>query len=172
MARKRIIEAPVFHSWEEVDAALREIAEEEIAIADIEGEMNRLINDIKITSAKEAKHHHERISELEKDIKQFVTEHRDELGNKKTKEMNFGQTGFRRSTSVVLPKDKGLLAEIIRRLKTKKLEDCIITDEKVNRDVLRQKGEDVVIAVGAKWKQDDSFWYETNLERLESQQPE
>ncbi len=44
--RKRIIEAPVFKTWEEVDAALKEIAEEEIAIADIEGEMNKQINGI------------------------------------------------------------------------------------------------------------------------------
>lgn len=49
--RKRIIEAPVFKTWEEVDAALKEIAEEEIAIADIEGEMNKQINGIKITAA-------------------------------------------------------------------------------------------------------------------------
>ena len=42
--RKRIIEAPVFKTWEEVDAALKEIAEEEIAIADIEGEMLYLIH--------------------------------------------------------------------------------------------------------------------------------
>ena len=83
--RKRIVEAPVFKTWEEVDAALKEVAEEEIAIADIEGEMNKQMNGIKITAAQEAKPHHDRISSVEKDIKQFVTEHRDELGGKKTK---------------------------------------------------------------------------------------
>lgn len=131
--------------------------------------MNKQINGIKITAAQEAKPHHDRISTLEKDVKQFVTEHRDELGGKKTRTLNFGETGFRKSTSVVLPKDKGLLAEIIRRLKAKKLTDCITMDEKVNRDVLRQKGEDVVIAVGARWKQEDAFWYEANHEKLEAQ---
>lgn len=167
--RKRIVEAPVFKTWEEVDAALKEIAEEEIAIADIEGEMNKQMNGIKITAAQEAKPHHDRISSLEKDVKQFVTEHRDELGGKKTKTLNFGETGFRKSTSVVIPKDKGLVAEIIRRLKVKKLTDCIITEEKVNKDALRQHGEDVVIAVGARWKQEDAFWYEASHEKLEAQ---
>ena len=131
--------------------------------------MNKQINGIKITATQEAKPHHDRISTLEKDVKQFVTEHRDELGGKKTRTLNFGETGFRKSTLVVLPKDKGLLAEIIRRLKAKKLTDCITMDEKVNRDVLRQKGEDVVIAVGARWKQEDAFWYEANHEKLEAQ---
>ena len=69
--------------------------------------MNKQMNGIKITAAQEAKPHHDRISSLEKDIKQFVTEHRDELGGKKTKTLNFGETGFRKSTSVVIPKDKG-----------------------------------------------------------------
>lgn len=89
--RKRIIEAPVFKTWEEVDAALKEIAEEEIAIADIEGEMNKQINGIKITAAQEAKPHHDRISSLEKDIKQFVTEHRDELGGKRQRRSTSGR---------------------------------------------------------------------------------
>ena len=69
----------------------------------------------------------------------------------------------------MIPKDKGLVAEIIRRLKVKKLTDCIITEEKVNKDVLRQHGEDVVIAVVARWKQEDAFWYEASHEKLEAQ---
>lgn len=43
MTRKRIIEAPALKSWENVDTALREIAENQIAMQDIESDMQRQI---------------------------------------------------------------------------------------------------------------------------------
>ena len=43
MARKRIVEAPALKSWEDVDAALREFAENQIALHAIESEMQRQI---------------------------------------------------------------------------------------------------------------------------------
>lgn len=171
MARKRIKEAPVLKSWEQVDAALREIAENEIALSDIEGDMNKQINGIKITSAQEAKPHQDRIDKLGKDIKEFVAEHRDELGKKKTMELNFGKTGFRQSTTISLPKGKDKIVEIIKKLRARKMTDCIVTKENVDKDALRKYGEDKVIAVGANFKQTDVFWYEAardKLERLEA----
>lgn len=171
MGRKHIKEAPVLKSWEQVDAALKEIAENEIVLSDIEGEMNKQLNGIKITAAQDAKPHQDRIDKLGKDIKEFVTAHRDELGGKKTMELNFGSTGFRQSTTVGLPRDEEELLEIIRKLKARKMTDCINVKETVDKDALRQYGEDKVTGVGAKWKRTDTFWYEAardKLERLEA----
>lgn len=167
MARKRIIDAPVLKSWEDVDGALREIAENEIALSDIDGDMNKQINGIKAIAAKEAKPHQDRIDKLAGDIKEFVTDHRAELGNKKTMALNFGECGFRQSTTIALPKAKEKLDDIIRRLKTRKMADCVIATEKVDKDALRKYGEYTVNAVGASWKQKDVFWYEAAREKLE-----
>lgn len=168
MARQKIKAGPALQSWEEADAALREIAELDRKIADIEGEMNKQIDGIKITAAREAKPHQDRKDTLAKDLKEFAAEHREDFGDKKSRRLNFGEIGFRQSTQVTLPKDKGKLAEVIQRIKARRLRDCITVTESINKDILRSYGRDAVIAVGAGWKQTDSFWYEVAEDKLEA----
>ncbi|WP_270815191.1 host-nuclease inhibitor Gam family protein [Hungatella effluvii] len=170
MARKRIVDAPVLKSWADVDAALHEIAEKEITLGDIEGDMNKQINGIKKIAEQDAKPHQDRIDKLSKDIKEFVEDHRAELGNKKTQILNFGSCGFRQSTNISVPKAKEKLEELIRKLKARKMSECIITKETVDKEALRKYGEDTVNAVGAGWKQKDVFWYETAREKFERAQ--
>ena len=54
-----------------------------------------------------------------------------------------------------------------RRLKARKMTDCIVTKEEISKDALKKYGEDTVNAVGATWKETDVFGYELNLARLE-----
>ena len=167
MARKRIIEAPALKSWADVDAALREIAENEITLGDIEAELNRQVIGAKKTAEQQGKPHADRIAKLERDVKEFVEEHRTELGKAKTKALTYGEVGFRLSTSVILPRAKEKVAEIIRKLKTRKMNDCIIVEEKISKENLKKYGEDTVVAVGAAWKQKDTFGYDTYREKIE-----
>ncbi len=165
MSRKRIVNQPVIKNWEGVNEALKEIAEREILIEDIEGEMNKQINGIKKSSELEAKPHQDRIDKLGKDIKEFVTEHREEIEGK-TKVLNFGKTGFRLSTSVIVPRAKEKVAAIIKSLKIRKMTDCINVEEKINKEVLKKYSEEEIIKIGAKLKKEDVFWYETAREKL------
>lgn len=167
MARTRIKETPVFKTWEDVDAALKEIAEKEIAIEEIEGEMNKQINGIKIASGIEAKPLQDRIDKLGKDIKEFVTEHKEELDGK-SKVLNFGKTGFRLSTTLSLPKAKDKVEKIIAKLRKRKMDDCIIVKESVNKDVLKKYDESVIIEIGGTLKKTDTFWYETEREKIQA----
>lgn len=167
MARKRITETPALKSWADVDAALREIAEAELTLGDIEAEMNRQIIGAKKVAEQQSKPHADRISKLERDIKEFVTDHRDELGKTKTKALNYGEVGFRLSTSISIPKAKEKVAEIIRRLKARQMTDCIIVEEKISKDNLRKYGEDTVNAVGATRKQKDEFGYDVYKDKVE-----
>ena len=167
MARKRIVEAPALRSWAEVDAALREIAENQIALQDIESDMQRQIIGIKKIAEQDSKPHNDRIAKLERDLKEFVEDHRDELGKAKSKSLNFGEVGFRVSTSVSLPKAKEKLADIIRKLKVRGMTDCIVVKEDVSKEALKKYGEDTVNAVGATWKQKDAFGYDIYIEKLE-----
>lgn len=81
--------------------------------------------------------------------------------------MNFGQVGFRLSTSISLPKAKEKLDAIIRQLRARRMTDCIEVKEQVNRDALRQYGEERVNAVGAVWRQKDEFWYEPAQDKVD-----
>ncbi len=74
---------------------------------------------------------------------------------------------FRLSTAISLPRAKDKLEEIVRKLKARKMLNCIVTKEEVSKEARKKYGEDAVNAVGATWKQSDVFGYELNLARLE-----
>ena len=119
MARKRVIEAQSLKSWEDVNDALRQIAEAQIALGDIESDMQKQIVGAKKVAEDQSKPYKDAIARLEHELKEFVSEHRTDMGKAKTMTLTFGEVGFRLSTSVSLPKAKEKLAEIIRRLKAR-----------------------------------------------------
>lgn len=167
MARKRVIEPPSIKSWEDANEALRQIAEATIALADIEGEMNKQILGAKKAAEEQSKPFKDRVAKLERELKDFVTENRSDMGKAKSKTLTFGEVSFRLSTAISLPRAKEKLEEIVRKLKARQMTDCIVVKEEISKDALKKYGEDVVAAVGATWKQSDVFGYELNLARLE-----
>lgn len=167
MARKRVVEAPSLHSWEDVNDALRQIAEAQIALGEIQSDMQKQILGAQKVAEEQSKPLNDNVAKLEREIKSFVTDHRDEMGKTKSMVLTFGEVGFRLSTSVSLPRAKEKLEEIIRRLKSRQMTDCIVVEEKVSKEALKKYGEDTVNAVGAMWKQSDVFGYEVNIAKLE-----
>lgn len=167
MARKRVVEAPSLHSWEDVNDALRQIAEAQIALGEIQSDMQKQILGAQKVAEEQSKPLNDNVAKLEREIKSFVIDHRDEMGKTKSVVLTFGEVGFRLSTSVSLPRAKEKLEEIIRRLKSRQMTDCIVVEEKVSKEALKKYGEDTVNAVGATWKQSDVFGYEVNIAKLE-----
>lgn len=167
MARKRVVEAPSLHSWEDVNDALRQIAEAQIALGEIQSDMQKQILGAQKVAEEQSKPLNDNVAKLEREIKSFVPDHRDEMGKTKSMVLTFGEVGFRLSTSVSLPRAKEKLEEIIRRLKSRQMTDCIVVEEKVSKEALKKYGEDTVNAVGATWKQSDVFGYEVNIAKLE-----
>ena len=167
MARKRVVEAPSLHSWEDVNDALRQIAEAQIALGEIQSDMQKQSLGAQKVAEEQSKPLNDNVAKLEREIKSFVTDHRDEMGKTKSVVLTFGEVGFRLSTSVSLPRAKEKLEEIIRRLKSRQMTDCIVVEEKVSKEALKKYGEDTVNAVGATWKQSDVFGYEVNIAKLE-----
>lgn len=167
MARKRVVEAPSLHSWEDVNDALRQIAEAQIALGEIQSDMQKQILGAQKVAEEQSKPLNDNVAKLEREIKSFVTDHRDEMGKTKSMVLTFGEVGFRLSTSVSLHRAKEKLEEIIRRLKSRQMTDCIVVEEKVSKEALKKYGEDTVNAVGATWKQSDVFGYEVNIAKLE-----
>lgn len=167
MARKRVVEAPSLHSWEDVNDALRRIAEAQIALGEIQSDMQKQILGAQKVAEEQSKPLNDNVAKLEREIKSFVTDHRDEMGKTKSVVLTFGEVGFRLSTSVSLPRAKEKLEEIIRRLKSRQMTDCIVVEEKISKEALKKYGEDTVNAVGATWKQSDVFGYEVNIAKLE-----
>ena len=167
MARKKIKHESSIKSWEDVNDGLRQIAEATIALDEIESDMNKQILGAKKIAEEQSKPYNDRISTLEREIEDFATEHRSDMGKLKSLVLTFGTVSWRQSTSISLPKAKEKLGDIIRRLKNRQMLDCIVVEEKVSKEILKKYGKDTVQAVGATWKQKDEFGYDLDLAKLE-----
>ena len=107
MERKRVVEAPSLHSWVDVNDALRQIAEAQIALGEIQSDMQKQILGAQKVAEEQSKPLNDNVAKLEREIKSFVTDHRDEMGKTKSVVLTFGEVGFRLSTSVSLPPGEG-----------------------------------------------------------------
>ncbi|MEG1932086.1 MAG: host-nuclease inhibitor Gam family protein [Pygmaiobacter sp.] len=162
MARKKVKSEPVLKSWGDVNNTMREIAECESCIREIELRMDRKVNDAKSEAEASALPARERAKKLEVYIKEFVVVHRDEIDGK-TKQLTFGKTGFRLSTQFkVIVKAEDAIA----RVKALKLFDFIKISETLNKDALRKHSAQEIAAAGCTLKCIDEFWYEINQEAL------
>lgn len=161
MGRTRI-ETPHLRSWNEVNDALRAIAEAQNEIAIVESSMNMQIDAIKEVHEAKIKEYKEAIKRQEVLIKEYTSDRRDELDGK-SKDMTFGKVGFRKSTKLILPK---ALDRVIAALRKNGMDTCIVTKETVNKDVLKTYPEEDVLKVGGSLKVEDTFWYETKSVEL------
>lgn len=153
--RKRM-ETPVLGSWEEVNAALKAIAQANNELQVINSSMNMQIDALKEASDKMALPYKDEIKKQELMIKEFVSENRAEMKGK-SRRMTFGTVGFRASTKLSLPKE---LKKVIAALRKFDMEDCIILKETVNKDILKTYEEKDILKVGGSLKKEDSFYYE------------
>ena len=160
MARIRL-EGSKLKSWDDVNLHMKEIGELQLAIERIEAEMNEKIADVKLGAALRSRPHQERIKQLELEIKDFVEENRADIKGK-TRVLDFGQVGFRKSTKIIVKSIKAVLDV----LKVKGMRDCITVTETINKERLKEYPDDVIAAVGAAKKTEDVFWYEVDREKL------
>jgi phage host-nuclease inhibitor protein Gam len=167
MARKKVQDVPALASWEEVNQALAIIADCERSKEAIEAEMQEAIDNEKTAAEMGARPYVESIKKLERQIMLFVEANKDDLGTKKTKLLNFGKVGFRKSTKVSVPRGRQKIDDIIRRLKARGMDKCIkVTPPTVNKDVLRTYDADIITEVGATLNVEDIFWYEADRTKL------
>lgn len=154
--RRKRMETPALGSWEEVNTALKAIAQANNELQVINSSMNMQIDALKEASDKMALPYKDEIKKQELMIKEFVSENRAEMKGK-SRRMTFGTVGFRASTKVSLPKE---LKKVIAALRKFEMEDCIILKETVNKDILKTYGEKDILKVGGSLKKEDTFYYE------------
>ena len=161
--RKKLNHPPALSSWTDVDDAMRQIGECERQLDKLQVELNRQIAAAKEKAEKKAQPIQDKIKKLAMDVKEFVQQNRSEMDGK-TKQLNFGKTGYRLSTKLMTPKT----AEIIDALKRHDMLDCITVKESINKEELKRRPADDILKVGAYLKSDDEFWYEVDKTKLES----
>lgn len=161
MARKRVTE-PQLNSWEQVDECLKVMSDAENQISVIEAEMNAAIAEAKREAEEKAAQYKEMIKQNEGKIKEFTTIRKNELRGK-SRQLTFGTVGFRQSTKLLLPQDT---AEVILKLRENGMVDCITVKESINKDTIKTYPEEEILKIGGYLQRTDSFWYETDKDRL------
>ncbi|HWP52217.1 MAG TPA: host-nuclease inhibitor Gam family protein [Clostridia bacterium] len=161
MARQKVKSEPALSSWQEVDGALRQIAECQNLIDEQEIEMNRQINEVKDNTELMTRPMREKVKVLEQHIKEFVDNHRAELGGK-NKLLTFGKVGYRLSSKLMIPH----AADVLRRLRELGLNDCIIVKESINKEAVKRLPTEQILQAGAYVKQSDEFGYEIDRAAL------
>lgn len=162
MARKRIKDNPL-SSWQEVDEAVRSIGEIQREIMAAENACNEKIIAAKTKAAEKVEPLKEKAQSLEILIKDYAETHRDEIKGK-SRAMTFGTLGFRQSTSLIIKK----AADAIEALKGLGLYGCIKIKETVDKERVKALPDETIIAIGAKKKTEDTFWYEPDFEKIGS----
>ena len=144
---KRVrMERPELKTWDDVNEALRLIAEAQNEIAMMEAGMNVQIDTIKQAYEEKVQEYKKQIKQKELLIKEFTTDKRDQLDGK-TKDLTFGKVGFRKSTKLQLPK---ALDKVIAALRPATAE-FICSREKIVFEKERLKEASYNIKLGCKY---------------------
>jgi len=156
-------------TWEDVDLALKELGELEIKKNLVEGVLNETIAKAKAEAKEELEPVIKRAKELTKMIEIFAASKKDEFAKKRSKELTFGKVGFRLVTSVPVPRDKQRVEALIKSLKAFGLDDCVIYEEKPNKDKLKELDDSTLAKLGLEKKVKDSFRVEPFLEKIKGE---
>ena len=146
-----------------------------LLVSDIIKMAEKQLNDAGIDEAKQqaeidARVYLENNAKLERQIRAYAETHREDMEGKKTKVLNFGSVGFRKSTKIILPKKGPKLHALIQQLIHRGMTDCIKqTEPAVDKNALGKYPTEDIIGVGASISVDDVFWYEPDRDKLPAQ---
>ncbi|MDR0249911.1 MAG: host-nuclease inhibitor Gam family protein [Burkholderiales bacterium] len=161
MVRQKITETQ-YKTYDDVDAALKEISEIQRELAMIEAEQNAAIDDIKAGAKEQAAPLAERIKALETAMKEFCMANRSDFAKTKTRELTFGAVGFRLSTKIIIKS----VAECIQTLKDMALNQYIRIKEEPDKEAMKSLADETLAEIGASRKIENVFGYELKQEEI------
>lgn len=156
------------NSWDEVDNTLKRLAELEVGIAKIAGDVTVKVNEIKEHGKDKAAPMQVEKDALEKQITLFCEANKHEFADKRSKELNFGTIGFRIVKSLKLPKAREKIEALIKTIKALGLKDCIAYEETLNKDELCDLDDTTFAKIGIKREIKDSFRIQPRIEEIEN----
>lgn len=161
MVRKRI-EGTLFTSWNDVDEALMHIGEIDRDLALLESSQNEKIDQVKTQTKELAMPLHDKKSALELAIKEYCEANKPEFTRVKTKQLTFGEVGFRLTTKIMIKR----VAETLQSLKDLSLNHCIRIKEEPDKEAMKGLTDETLAEVGAAKKTENVFGYTLNVERI------
>lgn len=121
-----------YQNWNEVNDAMKRLAELNVYKNKLEADTNGRIDKIKAEVSLQVEPILKEIKELEKDIIRFAEQHKDEFTQKRTKKLQFGKISFRYTKSFKTPD----VASAIKALKKFALDEYLRIKEELNKEAL------------------------------------
>lgn len=154
-------------NFEDVNLALKRVAELSVGIEKINGEVTLRCNEIKEARAGEIKVLSDELAYVEQCITTFCESNKHEFADKRSKEFTFGTIGYRLSKSVSLPRVKEKLENLIKAIKSYGHNDCITYKEEINKDAIVELDDGTLAKLGLKRSVKDNFRIVPKIESLE-----
>ncbi len=152
--------------YESVDKALKRLCELEVKITHIEGEVTLACNKIKEEYKPQVESLNNEANFIRAEIECFCESHKADFVDKRSKELVFGTIGYRLSKSVSLPRVKAKVESLIAAIKSFGLRDCLIYEEKPNKEAIAELDEGSLVKLGLKRVVKDNFRIEPKIEAL------
>lgn len=152
--------------YESVDKALKRLCELEVKITHIEGEVTLACNKIKEEYKPQVESLNNEANFIRAEIESFCESHKADFADKRSKELVFGIIGYRLSKSVNVPRVKSKVKSLIAAIKSFGLRDCLIYEEKPNKEALSELDEGSLVKLGLKRVVKDNFRIEPKIEAL------
>lgn len=154
-------------NFEDVNLALKKVAELSVKLSKINGEVTLACNELKEKRSGEIKILSDELAYVEQCITTFCENNKHEFAEKRSKEFTFGKIGYRLSKSVSLPRVKEKLDNLIKAFKSYGLNDCITYKEELNKEAIVELEDSTLVKLGFKRVTKDNFRIEPKIESLE-----
>lgn len=156
------------NSFSDVDVALKRLCEVSVGIEKINGEVTLECNRIKEARKSEVERLESEKNFIEQQITLFCEANKHEFAEKRSRDFTFGEIGYRISKSVSIPKIKTKVESLINAIKAYGLgKECIIYEEKPNKDALAELKDEDLVKLGLKRTIKDNFRIVPKIESLE-----
>jgi len=164
MAKRVKSDKPVLHNianWEHADNFVRRIGELQNKIQAKEAKAKTKIDQAKANLVRQVKPHQETIEVYMRSLEAYAISHQDDLKKQKSRKLNFGVLGWRKSTSTSITKKT---LELIREFFSKaKAATCIRVKESVDKEALARLTDEDLALVKAQRKSKEVFFVEPDL---------
>lgn len=154
----------IYKNWDEVNSAMKELAELNIRKQKLEGRQTILINKIKDAVSKKAGNLSNEIKIIEKEIARFAEQNKSEFLKNRTKKLPFGKVSFRLTRKLVCE----CVESAIKALKVLNLDSYIRSTETLDKEALINLDKHILVKAGMSVKIEDKVSIEPDYVELAS----
>ncbi len=163
MVRSRVNNAPLLDSFEAVDRSIRRIGQIDSLVRTHEAKFQQIVDKEKERLVSNTSGLMEEKKRLEKDIQDFAEYYMDRFEGKKSRKLNFGLIGFRKTTKLVTVKG-WTWNRVVGKLEELKLFVFLKIHKSVDKEAVKNSGrtEQELKTWGVQIETEDEFFYEVD----------